>query len=208
MTDPAIPAWLTLALRLADAGLIQFGRFSQPDGSIWPVQVHLDWLPSYPALLRDVAAALADLLGGQPADRLLTTPTTIPLGTALSLHTGLPMTYARWSAPDRSPAIEGAYDVGHPTVLLSDVLTDAEHARQLIGLAHHVGLDVHSVLVTLDLGLGAHRQLQAEGYRVLRLMALPDLLDSLAERGHITTSLCTALRRWLDDPQEFATEKP
>ena len=41
-----------LGLALAQAGLIQFGRFVQTDDTIWPVAVHLRWLPSYPALLR------------------------------------------------------------------------------------------------------------------------------------------------------------
>ncbi len=204
MTDSATPASLTLALRLVDAGLIQFGRFSQPDGSVGPVRVHLGWLSSYPALLRDIAAALADLLTGLAVDRLLTTSAAVPLGTALSLHTGLPMTYAHGGAPDRPLSIEGAYDVGHPTIMLSDVLTGADHAQQLIGLARHVGLDVHSVLVALDMGLGATGQLQAKGYRVLRLMALPDLLPPLAERGHITASLYAAIQRWLADRQATA----
>ncbi len=62
LTRPGAPGALTLAL--AQAGLIQFGRFFQPDGSAWPVALNLRWLPSYPALLREVAAALsADILG-------------------------------------------------------------------------------------------------------------------------------------------------
>jgi orotate phosphoribosyltransferase len=193
---------LSLALRLVEAGLIQFGRFAQLDNSIWPVQVRLSWLPSYPDLLREVAAALAALLDGLPADRLLTTPEAIPLGTALSLHTGLPMTYAPVTARNRPAAlvIEGAYDVGHPTVLLADILTDAEQARQLIELARHVGLDVSSVLVAFDVGRGAHRQLHAAGYQVRCLLTLSDLLAPFVERGLITDSLRATIQRWLVNP--------
>lgn len=207
MTASRPPGYLALAFRLAEAGLIQFGRFTQPDGSIWPVQVRLGWLPSYPDLLREVAVALAALLDGPPVDRLLTTPGAIPLGTALSLHTGLPMTYASGTTPARPAAftIEGAYDVGHPTALLADVLTDIAQARQLIELARHVGLDVSNVLVVFDVGLGAHRQLHAAGYQVRCLLTLSDLLDPFVERGLIPDSLRAAIQRWLADPPALTT---
>lgn len=203
--EPSVP--LALAFSLAEAGLIQFGRFVQPDGTVWPVQLRLRWLPSYPALLRQVAAALAALLDDGSVERLLAAPAAIPLGTALSLHTGLPMTCARESAADRSVAfaIEGAYDIGHPTILLTDVLTGAAPAQQLIGLARLVGLEVQSILAAFDMGLGAPEQLRAAGYQVLPLLALPDLLDPFAEKGLIPGSLRTTIQRWLADPPESAT---
>jgi orotate phosphoribosyltransferase len=185
-----------LALSLARAGLIQFGRFVQPDGAIWPVAVHLRWLPSYPALLRDTAAALAEVLPGIEADRLLTTADAIPIGTALALHTGLPMVYPV-RADTAAFAIEGAYDVGHPTVLLSDTLIDPVQAAAITALGRQVGLEIHAVLAVLDLGLGAREKLQAAGYAVRCVLTLREALPLLEQNGLLPPAMRTAVEQWL-----------
>ncbi len=134
-----------LTLKLARAGLVQFGRFERAGGDVWPVMVNLLWLPSYPALLRDVAAALQPLLEGIAADRMLTTVDALPIGVALSLRADIPLVYPYGEVRDYTAAfaIEGAYDVGHPTLLLSDVLIDAPQANQITALARKVGLEIH-----------------------------------------------------------------
>lgn len=189
-----------LALALARQGLIQFGRFVQADGAIWPVAVRLLWLPSYPTLLRDTAAALTPLLDGLDADRLLTTVDAIPLGTALALSTEIPMTYPYGEVRDYTAAyaIEGAYDVGHPTVLLSDVLIDAAQAEQITALARRVGLDVHTVLAVLDVGLGAREQLETLGYGVRTVLTLRGVLPALEAHDLLPPLMRQAVERWLD----------
>lgn len=163
--------------------------------------VRLLWLPSYPALLRHTAAALVPLLEGTHAERLLTTSDAIPLGTALSLQSGLPMTYPYGDVRDYTAAyaIEGAYDVGHPTVLLSDVLIDGGQARQITALARRVGLDVHTVLVVLDLGLGAREQLTAMGYAVHSVIVLRDVLPTLETGGFLPPLMRGAVETWLSE---------
>lgn len=190
-----------LALALAREGLIQFGRFVHDDGAIWPLAVRLLWLPSYPVLLKQTAAALQPLLDQVAADRLLTTGDAIPLGTALSLASGVPMTYPYGEVRDYTAAyaIEGAYDVGHPTVLLSDVLIDGTQAEQITALARRVGLDVHAVLAVLDLGLGAREQLSAMDYTVHSVLALDDMLPLLAENDMLPAGMRATVQNWLDE---------
>jgi orotate phosphoribosyltransferase len=190
----------SLALSLARAGLIQFGRFVQPDGAIWPVAVHLRWLPSYPALLRDVAASLGALLEGIEADRLLATADAIPLGVALTLHTGLPMVYASGEVRDYTAAfaIEGAYDVGHPTVLLSDLLIGAAQAKAITALARRVGLEVHAILSVLDLGLGAREALTAAGYTLRSVLTLRKVLPLLEEQGLLLPLMRATVENWME----------
>jgi orotate phosphoribosyltransferase len=189
----------SLALSLARAGLIQFGRFVQPDGAIWPVAVHLRWLPSYPVLLRDVAESLGALLEGIEADRLLTTAGAIPLGVALSLHTDLPMVYVSGELRNYTAAfaIEGAYDVGHPTVLLSDLLLDAAQANAITALAQRVGLEVHTILSVLDIGLGAREALAAAGYTLRCALVLHEMLPVLQEQGLIPPVMRASVENWM-----------
>jgi orotate phosphoribosyltransferase len=199
VSEPVIPGFSSLAVQLARAGLIQFGRFVQPDGAIWPVAVHLRWLPSYPALLRNVAEALGMLLEGTEADRLLATADAIPLGVALSLHTDLPMVYISGEVRDYTAAfaIEGAYDVGHPTVLLSDLLLDATQASAITALAQRVGLEVHAILAVLDIGLGAREALAAAGYTLRCALTLDEMLPVLQEGELIPPVMRSSVEGWM-----------
>ena len=190
-----------LARALADAGLIQFGRFAQPDGGVWPVAVHLDWLPSYPDVLRQAARALAPLMDGLGVDRVLAGPGALPVGVALSFETGVPLVYTvseMRSAADAF-AIEGAYDVGHPTVLLSNLLLDAAQAESLTALAGRVGLEVRAMLAVLDLGLGAREALEAGGWIVRSLLTLADALPVLEAAGALPPVMRARVQAWIKD---------
>ncbi|HEX3053212.1 MAG TPA: hypothetical protein VHP83_21315 [Aggregatilineaceae bacterium] len=187
---------MRLTLALARAGLIQFGQFVQDDGTIWPVALHLRWLPSYPALLREVAAALEPLLGD--ADRMLTTVDALPIGVAVSLRSERPLVYPYGEVRDYTAAyaIEGAYDVGHPTLLLSDVLIDAPQAEAITALAKKVGLDVIRVVAVIDLGRGAREALEAAGYTVQTVLTLDEMLPILEAEGLLPPKMREAVMRW------------
>lgn len=191
-----------LTLALGRAGLIQFGRFVQADETIWPVAVTLRWLPSYPALLREVAAALAEQLPGIEADRILTTVDATPIGVALGLQSDIPVVYPYGEVKDYTAAfaIEGAYDVGHPTLLLSDVLIDGIQAKSITALARRVGLDVGSVLAVIDLGLGAEEALSAAGYQVRSALKLREMLPILEGAGLLPPLMRAAVAAWVDSP--------
>ncbi len=188
-----------LTLALGRAGLIQFGRFVQPDETIWPVAVNLRWLPSYPALLRFVGAALAERLPGIQADRILTTVDATPIGVALGLQANIPVVYPYGEVRDYTAAfaIEGAYDVGHPTLLLSDVLIDGIQAKAITALARRVGLDVGSVLAVIDLGLGAEEALTAAGYQVRSVLKLGEMLPVLEGAGLLPPLMRAAVVEWM-----------
>ncbi|NDJ78799.1 MAG: hypothetical protein GYB65_21320 [Chloroflexi bacterium] len=190
-----------LTRALGRAGLVQFGRYIQPDGSAWPVALRLRWLPSYPALLGEVAAALEPLLNGLPGDRVLTTVDATPIGIALGLRTGLPVVYPYGRVLDYTAAyaIEGAYDVGHPTLLLADVLVDAAHADAITALARRVGLDVEAVLAVIDVGLGARAGLEAAGYAVRSALALREMLPVLEGVDLLPSRMRGTVEKWLDE---------
>jgi orotate phosphoribosyltransferase len=193
------PPSADLAVALAQAGLIQFGNFVQDEGGPWPVAVHLRWLPSYPALLRRVAETLAPRVAAAGADRILTTRDAIPLGTAVSLASDVAMVYPYGQVADHTAAyaIEGAYDVGHPTLLLSDVLMGAEQAQTITRLARRVGLDITLVLAVLDLDLGAREELARAGFNVEAVLTLPEMLPVLEREGWLTPALRAAVEGWI-----------
>lgn len=189
-----------LAVALARSGLIQFGQFERPDGSAWPVAVNLRMLPSYPALLRDVAAALEAQVDVTQGERLLAAPGASPLGVALSLRTDYPLVYAVGAEQEHTAAFvfEGAYDVGHPTVLLVDVLVDAAQARTLAQVAARVGLEITQVIAVLDMGLGATADLQEAGFEVRTVISLAEVLPVLTAAGLLPSGMGQAVQAWIE----------
>ena len=198
-TQPSNSTPTDLTRAYATAGLIQFGQFEQPDGSVWPLMVNLRWLPSYPPLLHQTAAVLDPLLDQAAADRLLTTVDALPIGVAVSLRKHMPLVYPYGEVCDTTAAfaIEGAYDVGHPTVLLSDVLIDVPQAATITAVARRVGLDVNTIVAVIDLGLGARKTLEATGYTVRTVLTLREMLPVLADAGDLPPIMRTTVEKWL-----------
>ena len=96
-----------LPQQLFDAGCIKFGTFTLKSGLTSPVYIDLRLLASYPALLRDVARAMAAFARELAFDRIAAIPLAgLPIGTALALEMDRPMIYPR---PEFSlrPAIGG-----------------------------------------------------------------------------------------------------
>jgi orotate phosphoribosyltransferase len=123
-----------------------------------------------------------------------------PVGVALSLRTGLPMVYPYGEVRDYTAAfaIEGAYDVGHPTLLLSDVLLDAPQANAITALARRVGLEVQTVLAVIDLGLGARRELREAGYAVRAVFTLAEMLAVFESAGLLPPALRAVVAAWIE----------
>ncbi len=153
LADPQarlMPMQTSLIHALTRIGAIQFGQFETRPGVFAPVAIRLALLPSYPAILRDLAGEIAPLVKIAGLSHLLTKPAATPIGVAVSLAADLPLVYP---APGDPHTIEGAYDFNVPTVLLTDVLTDGATEQALIGRVKGLGLDVKAVVAVLDLGL-------------------------------------------------------
>ncbi len=156
-------------------GIIQFGSFQQPDGTFWPIKTNFLLLPSYPDLIHATAKTLAPILLNTGCDRLLTTRATIPLGAVLSVEANIPLTYPYGEAQAITNAfvIEGAYDVGHPTTLLTDVLN--ENLQPMLSAARQVGLHIHDVLCIFTL----RRPPSIEGIRIHSLLDFAAEIETL-----------------------------
>jgi orotate phosphoribosyltransferase len=182
------------------AGLIQFGRFGGQNGEVAPLSLNFLLLPSFPALMQQTARALVPLLESTPANRILAARQAIPLGAALAIESGVPLTYPYGEAKSYTNAfvIEGAYDVGHPTALLTDALADAEDVVALLEPARKVGLNIIDVLCLFTVGTRGLDALAAQNIRVHTLLSFGDALAALDDRHGLTNSLKGHVAAWLE----------
>jgi hypothetical protein len=185
-----------LAQLLIDAGLIQFGWFRRGEetgtfSETCPFSLHLDMLASYPAALAAVVDAAQTAAQGVEFDRLLCPFDAVPFGVALGLRTGVPLVYSRGSGDQPVSDLIGAYDIGHPALLLTNSVGWEAYPTPLIAGARRVGLKVHTLLTILE----TRRVKQAVA--VISLLRLGELVGDMEAAGRIPARHAQAVLEWV-----------
>lgn len=189
-----------LSLKLFEIGAVQFGDFTLKSGMHSPVYIDLRLLVGHPALLAEVARAMARALQGVKCDRLAGIAYAgIPIATAISLESGKPMIYTRKEVKDygTKKAIEGSFNAGEHAVLVDDLITTSASKLEAAVLLRAAGLLVGDVLVFLDRGQGGTAELEKAGLKLHACLTLSQLLETLERRGKITKDKAEEVRRFL-----------
>ncbi|HMN29532.1 MAG TPA: orotidine-5'-phosphate decarboxylase [Caldilineaceae bacterium] len=181
-------AFARLAHDLVATGCVRFGDFTLKSGLRSPIYMDLRRLVGYPAVLRRVAAAYAELLQTLPFDRLAGIPfAALPIATAISLEMQRPLVYPRPAKEYGTRAsVEGEYAAGERIVDIDDVTTTGDSKFEAIQKLEEAGLQVEDIVVLIDRKQGAEALLAAAGYRLHTVLTLPALLDEWLRQGAIT----------------------
>jgi hypothetical protein len=183
---------------LIETGLVQFGRFHHT-AEMQPFRISLEMLPSYPDVLRMIVAEARLLLAGIRTNRLVCTVDSLPLGMGLSLEIDIPLVYSRGSNDAPVYDLVGAYDIGHPAVLITNVLADFAAIGRLITKANQVGLEINSVLAIINIGTGT----ALPDTQVVELLSLTNVLSELSRSGDLSAWQARAIRGWIDKQLEL-----
>jgi len=141
-------------------------------------------------------------------DRLLTTRNTIALGGVVATLTDMPMLFPHGDVLNFTAAfsIEGTADVGNPTTLLTDILTDGNIEAEMIDRSRRIGVPIHKIVAILD--MRRNSGLNIPDYIILEpLFSLSDHLDTLTDHDFLTSHMAAAIRKWLASPPIIPTQK-
>ena len=180
-----------LARLLLETGLLQFGSF---DDSV-PFRLSLEMLPSYPDVLHMIVAQSKSLLDAGKVNRLLSTSDAVPFGVGLSLEMNIPLVYSRGSTDAAVYDLVGAYDIGHPALLLTNVLYGQHVLSEFILKAGQAGLELHTVLAIVDMGI---TQI-SDTMRRISLLRLPDMVNHLVETHQLPRLQAQAVQSWIEN---------
>jgi hypothetical protein len=170
---------------LLRAGLLQFGRFAY--GGEWqPYQFKLELLPSYPDILEHLTDLSLPLI--KDVDHLVCPLSALPFGISLSLRTGIPLVYS-----DSGSSLVGAYDIGHPALLVANNLHAAPDLKRLIVHARHVGLDIQKALIIADEGRRKLDEVEVEA-----LLDLSEIVTSFIQAGRLPAGQGWLVLDWLN----------
>ncbi len=177
---------------LMENGLLQFGWF-EPGGT--PFRSKLDMLPAYPEALAEIITAAKPYTAGM--NRLVCTTEALPFGVGLSLATHIPLVYSRGSTEAPSHDLVGAYDIGHPALLLVNTLDDSPNIARLVMNARSIGLQVHHMLSILDIG-GVPMPVEVT---TQALLTLSDVVNTLVGAERLPAGHAQAVLSWLKSRQ-------
>jgi uridine monophosphate synthetase len=178
-----------LANKLFDIGVIKFGEFVFKSGIRSNNYVDMRLVISYPDILQDLAVYIDDILQQCNADVICGVPyAAVPVTTAVSLFSEIPMLMARPQAKDHGTKkmVEGVYCQGQQCVMIEDVLTTGGSVLETIKTVEAAGLQVKNVIGIIDRQQGARENITAQGYNFHALFTLQEWLSLLKKSGRIT----------------------
>ncbi len=186
-----------LAQKLIDVGLIQFGWFGidrkHPFAVQTPFALHLEMLPSYPDVLEQAAREVVAAVDGMNFTRLLCTFDSLPLGVVVSQISRIPLVYSRGSDEAAVFDLVGGYDIGHSTLMLTNVLGLEQPLTTMLRDVALIGLGVTTIVPILEV----RNQPQAAGVKVLPLLRFSNVVRDLAANDQLKLGHAQAVFNWL-----------
>jgi len=168
-----------IAKALTDANVVKFGKFSLVSGIDTPIYIDLRILPSYPETMATVTEELVKVIKKMKPDVVAGAETAgIPLATAISLKSKIPMIYVRKRPKSygTQEMIEGILEKDAKVVLIDDMATNGLSKIKFIEGIKQSGGIVEDVVIVLDREQGGVEALDKVGVKLHSLITLKELL--------------------------------
>ena len=186
---------------LVDLGAIKFGDFTLASGKQSPVYIDLRLLVSDPPLLAQAAEAYGALLERMNADRIAGIPyAALPIGTAVSLRTGVPLVYTRKEAKTHGLGkdVEGNWNPGEHVVIIEDLITSGGSLIKSAERLRELGMIVEDAIVLIDREQGGAENLAAAGIRSHAVFTFTAMLDYLVTSGRMEATTADGVRAFIN----------
>lgn len=186
---------------LVRTGCFRVGEFTLKSGVRSPFYVDLRRTVSDPVFLKLIAQAYAEISRELDFSRIAGIPmAALPLATAVSLETGVPMIYPRISAKDHGTGnrIEGEFRPGDRVLLLDDLITSGKSKLEAVEVLRSEGLVVSDLVVLLERSNTARSDIEAAGIRVHAYAHVLELFATCRQMGVIDEPAEQAMRDFIE----------
>lgn len=163
---------------LKENHVIKFGKFTLSSGKESDYYVDMKKAVTNPLILQQVADIISDRINKNSVDKIAGPALgAIPIITAVSLHTGIPMLMIRKSKKDygTSQLIEGHIKEGDRVVVLEDVTTTGNSLKDAINVILDSGGKIAGAFVIVDRAEGALESFKKEGIDFEPLVTVDEL---------------------------------
>lgn len=170
---------MTIRDLLLEAGALRFGDFTLASGETSDYYVDVKRAATRPRHLRELAKALAGRLPEGTDAIGCVALGGVPLGTAVSLESGLPLVVVRKTSKDHGTRdrIMGEVGEGTTVCLIEDVTTTGQSALAAVRVLRDAGARLVDCLVVVDRGQGASDLLADEDVTLTPLVGADELVE-------------------------------
>ncbi|CAH0564406.1 unnamed protein product [Brassicogethes aeneus] len=193
------------AVELFKINAVKFGEYKTKVGIMTPVYCDLRVIVSYPKLMLTLAELLTEKLHSiKNIDLLCGVPyTALPIGTAVSLKTGIPMVMRRKEAKDygTKKLIEGFYKEGDGCLIIEDVVTSGSSILETVNDLVGAGLKCTDAIVLLNREQGGDKILEGNGIKMHALLTISELMQYLKNAKCIDDAMVKKVQDYLASTQ-------
>jgi uridine monophosphate synthetase len=197
--DPLKEEFLSALIR---TGCFKLGEFTLKSGKKSPFYIDLRRIVSDPAALKISADAYARASAGVGYDRIAGIPAAgLPLATAASLRTGVPMVWPRMPVKEHGTGnrVEGEYKRGERLLLLDDLITTGASKLEAAEILRGEGLVVEELVVLIERGTQGRRDMEAAGIRLRAFIHVRELFGACERLGLIGAERRRELEAFVDE---------
>lgn len=129
--------------------------------------------------------------------------TALPIATAVSIKTSIPMVMRRKEAKDygTKKLIEGVYKEGDNCLIVEDVVTSGSSILETVRDLKGAGIECRDAVVLLNREQGGANILKDNGITMHALLTLTNLMEFLKEAGCINDDTVTKVKSYLANTQ-------
>lgn len=170
---------LALTDALKACGAVKFGDFTLASGKKSSYYIDIKKASTDPATLKVIARQAGELIGKFDADAVGGVVLGgVPLATAVSLETGLPLVLIRKAEKEYGTGgrFVGDFKENSRILLLEDVTTSGGSVIDAIKAIREAGAVVDSVITVVDRESGAEKNLADVGVKLIPLVRASDLI--------------------------------
>ncbi len=171
---------------LEECGALQFGEFTLASGAKSKYYIDIKKASTRPEILKVIAqlmAAEVAKMERKPKRVAGVVLGSIPLATALSLETGIPLLMVRKERKDHGTGklVEGELEKGDDVLVVEDVITTAGSSMKAIAALREEGANVERILSVIDREGGGRENLAGIGVELFSLVKGSDLLKDASQ---------------------------
>ncbi|HPD33475.1 MAG TPA: orotate phosphoribosyltransferase [Bacteroidota bacterium] len=142
---------------------------------------------SYPALLKEIAREMANLIPANCQVLAALEMGGIPIATAIALETGLPIVYVRKKAKEYGTRrfSEGIEIANKQVVIIEDVVTSGGQIIMSANDLRNIGAKIDTTLCVIDREEGGSEKLMEAGLKLIPLFRMSELKQwALVDSNH------------------------
>lgn len=188
---------------------LKFGRFKLKSGIVSPYYIDLSWLLSSPESFSKIVNLAAQEIKRLASKRGINKLASIELKGALLLPTiacklKMPCIIVRKESKSyglRGRITGGTVKLGDRFIFFDDVVTSGGSKIEGIRPVEEMGGKIETILVVVDREQGGKEELERQGYRLVSLTTISQVIRSLLKAGKIRISQAEEILQYVKKQQ-------